>query len=73
MGLPRLDDGYLYGIGGSLSSAAMQMEAQDASITTKKIQPVKKNRTFRAFGQKRKKGLKQHTELNAAIFFIPSS
>jgi hypothetical protein len=41
VGLPILDDEYLYGIGGSLSSAAKQMEAQDASITTRKIQPVK--------------------------------
>jgi hypothetical protein len=41
VGLPIPDDEYLYGIGGSLSSAAMQMEAQDASITTRKIQPGK--------------------------------
>ena len=41
MGLPILDDEYPYGIGGSLSSAAKPMEAQDASIMTRKIQPVK--------------------------------
>ena len=72
MGLPIQVDEYLYGIGGSLSSAAMQMEAQDASITTRRIQPVKTG--VREFGQERKKrGVKKHTELNAAIFFIPSS
>ena len=69
MGLPILDDEYPYGIGGSLSSAAKQMEVQDASIRTRKIQPVKTG--VKAHGQE--SGVKQHTELNAAIFFIPSS
>ena len=71
MGLPILDDECLYGIGGSQSSAAMQMEAQDASITTRKIQPVKTG--SRPLEQEKEAELRKHTELKAAIFFIPSS
>ena len=70
MGLPIQVDEYLYGIGGSLSLAAMRMEVQDASIKTRKIQPVKSG--SKCLIEKRKE-LKQHTELKAAIFFIPSS